>query len=89
MAWVWQGKSHRQGRLRVVSEELGLYGTPEAKVLFDRWVSEMEQAVLEFIQESGTIEPQKIAEHLNISSDSAQFFLNRLAGADSVGTTLP
>jgi len=36
-------------------------------VLFDRWVSEMEQAVLDFIQESGTIEPQKIAEHLSIS----------------------
>ena len=46
MAWVWQGETRRQGRLRVVSEELGLFGTPEAKVLFDRWVIEMEQAVL-------------------------------------------
>lgn len=63
----------------LISQELGLYGTPEAQVLFDQWVSRMGQAVLKFIRENGTTEPRKIAEHLSISLDSALFFLDRLA----------
>jgi len=68
----------------LISKELALCGTPEAKLLFERWVSEMEQAVLEFIRENGTVEGQKIAEHLSISPDSALFFLDRLSKSDKL-----
>ena len=61
-----------------ISEELGLYGTPEARALFDDWVSRMEQAVLACVREQGLTEPQEIAAHLEISSDSVLFFLDRL-----------
>ena len=63
----------------LISKELALYGTRQVRVIFNRWVSRMEQAVLAFVQENGTTEPQKIAEHLSISPDSALFFLDRLA----------
>lgn len=62
----------------VISEELGLYGTPEAQALFDDWASRMEQAVLACVREQGLTEPQEIAAHLQISSDSVLFFLDRL-----------
>ena len=62
----------------IISEELALYGTPEAQALFDDWASRMEQAVLACVQEQGLTEPQEIAAHLQISSDSVLFFLNRL-----------
>jgi len=61
-----------------ISEELGLYGTPEARALFDDWASRMEQAVLACIQEQSLTDPQEIAACLKISSDSVLFFLDRL-----------
>jgi len=62
----------------VISEELGLYGTPEARALFDDWASRMERAVMACVREQGLTEPQEIATHLEISSDSVLFFLDRL-----------
>jgi len=66
----------------VVSEELDLYGTPEARALFDDWASRMEQAVLACLREQGLTEPQEIAAHLKVSADSVLFFLDRLAGRE-------
>ena len=68
-----------------ISEELGLYGTPEARALFDNWAIWMEQAVLACVQEQGLTEPQEIAAHLKISSDSVLFFLDRLMTREEHG----
>lgn len=65
-------------QLILISQELALYGTPEARALFDNWASRMEQAVLACVRQQGLTEPQEIAAHLEISSDSALFFLDRL-----------
>ncbi|MCG2769720.1 MAG: hypothetical protein L6435_15280 [Anaerolineae bacterium] len=61
-----------------ISEELRLYGTPEAQALFDDWARRMEQAVLACVREQGLTKPQEIAAHLKISSDSVLFLLDRL-----------
>ncbi len=61
-----------------ISEELGLYGTPEARALFDDWASRMEQAVLVCVRQQGLTEPPEIAAPLEISSGSVLFFLGRL-----------
>jgi len=65
-------------QLIVISEELRLYGTPEAQALFDEWASRMEQAVLACMREQGLNDPQQIGAHLKVSSDSVLFFLDRL-----------
>lgn len=65
-------------QLILISQELALYGTPEARALFDNWASRMEQAVLACVRQQGLTEPQEIAAHLEISSDSVLFFLDRL-----------
>ncbi|MBL7184102.1 MAG: hypothetical protein ISS50_06595, partial [Anaerolineae bacterium] len=44
----------------------------------DDWASRMEQAVLVCVRQQGLTEPQEIAAHLEISSDSVLFFLDRL-----------
>jgi hypothetical protein len=59
--------------------ELAAYATPEVRALFEDWVREVEEAVLAFVQEQGTTDPQAIAEHLKISAESAIFFIGRLA----------
>ncbi|MBL7183776.1 MAG: hypothetical protein ISS50_04925 [Anaerolineae bacterium] len=61
-----------------ISEELGLYGTPDVRTLFDDWASRMEQAVLACVREQGLTDSQEIAAQLKISSDSVLFFLDRL-----------
>jgi len=65
-----------------ISKELRLYGTPEARALFDDWASRMEQAVLACVREQGLTEPQEIAARLEITSDSVLFFLDRLTRAE-------
>lgn len=70
------------------SSELAAYATPEVRALFEDWAREVEEAVLAFVREQGTTDPQAIAEHLKISAESAIFFVGRLAreGKLKIGT---
>ena len=72
-------------QLVLISQELDLHGTPQARALFDDWASRMEQAVLACVREQGLTEPQEIAAHLEISSDSVLFFLDRLMTREEHG----
>jgi hypothetical protein len=59
--------------------ELAAYATPEVRALFEDWMREVEEAVLAFVREQGTTDPQAIAEHFKISAESAVFFVGRRA----------
>ena len=68
-------------QLILIPRELALYGTPEAQALFGQWAGRMEQAVLACVREQGLTDPQEIAAHLETSSDSVLYFLDRLTRA--------
>ena len=59
----------------VEARKLGTYATPEVRTLFEDWVKGMEQAVLDFVGEAATTDPEEVAQHLKLSKESAIFFL--------------
>lgn len=63
----------------VEAQKLGTYATPEVRTLFEDWVKEMEQAVLDFVGEAATTDPEEVAQHFKLSKESAIFFLSKLA----------
>jgi hypothetical protein len=63
----------------VEARKLGTYATPEVRTLFEDWTKEMEQIVLDFVREAATPDPEEIARHLNLSKESALFFISKLA----------
>ncbi len=61
------------------ASQLAAYATPEVRALFEDWVQEVEETVLDFVNEQETADPQTIAAHLGLSVESATFFISRLA----------
>lgn len=59
--------------------ELASLATPEVRALFEDWAREQEGAVLAFIRQRGTTDPDEIATHLRFSKPSAVFFVSKLA----------
>ena len=60
------------------NKELAVSDAPEIKELFEEWVKSMEVSVLEFVKGKKKVSPQDIADHLNISPESAVFLVNKL-----------
>ena len=60
------------------NKELAVSAAPELKELFEEWVKSMETSVLEFVKGKKRVSPQDIADHLNISLESAVFLVNKL-----------
>lgn len=58
--------------------EMGSYATPEVRALFEDWVGEVENEIINFISQNGQSDPGMIAKKLHISEDSAVFFISRL-----------
>ena len=52
---------------------------PKVRALFEAWVQDVEAAVLAFVKERRTANPEDIATHLQISLKSAVFLVNKLA----------
>jgi len=61
------------------SSEMAAYATPELRGLFEEWLAQMEDEILQFIRENGTADAQKTAEHFKLSKESAAYCLSRLA----------
>ena len=61
------------------SSELASYATPEVRALFEEWSEQIENEIFNFIKETGTSGPDKLAEHFKLSKDSINFFLTKLA----------
>ena len=59
-------------------KEQAVSAAPELKELFEEWVKSMETSVLEFVKGKKRVNPQDIADHLNISLESSIFLINKL-----------
>jgi predicted transcriptional regulator len=53
--------------------------TPEMRQLFDEWIAQIEEEIMDFIGQSESIDVHKISEHFKLSDDSVASVLTRLA----------
>jgi hypothetical protein len=63
----------------VEARKLGAYATPEVRALFEEWIKGIEQMVLDFIRKTATTDAEEISRQLNLSKESALFFIGKLA----------
>lgn len=63
----------------VEARKLGAFATPELRTLFEEWIKETDKAVLDFVGQATNTDPEKVAQHLKLSKESAIFFLGKLA----------
>lgn len=61
------------------SQRLAVLATPEVQGLFEDWVEQIEQEILDYMKDRDTADISKISKHFKISKDSAYYFLTRLA----------
>ena len=61
------------------SSELATYATPEIRGLFEEWVGQLDNEVIDFVKKAKSTDPDQVAAHLKISRDSAVYLLSRLA----------
>ncbi|HXV78359.1 MAG TPA: hypothetical protein VEG60_00625 [Candidatus Binatia bacterium] len=57
------------------------------KTLFEDWERGMEQAVLDLIDKTDSTDLEQIAQHLQLSKESAIFLLTKLAREDKISIT--
>jgi hypothetical protein len=61
------------------SSELATFATPEIRGLFEEWVGQLDNEVLDFVKKTKSTDPDQVAAHLKISRESAVYLLSRLA----------
>ena len=61
------------------SSELATYATPEIRGLFEEWIAQLDNEVLDFVKKTKSTDPDQVAAHLKISRESAVYLLSRLA----------
>jgi hypothetical protein len=55
------------------------FATPELHRLFEEWVEQIEEEIVQFVDKAGNVDPEAIAEHFKLSKESVVFLLTRLA----------
>lgn len=61
------------------SSEIATFATPEVRQLFEEWVQQVDEEILNLVKGESVVSPDQIAEKLKISKSSAIYFLSRLA----------
>lgn len=61
------------------SQRIATLATPEVQGLFEDWVEQIEQEILEYLKDEDTVDIKDLANHFKISKDSAYYFLTKLA----------
>lgn len=61
------------------SSEIATFATPEVRQMFEDWAQQVDEEILNYVNESGSVDPEEIAAHLKISKNSVIYFLSRLA----------
>jgi hypothetical protein len=61
------------------SSKIATLSTPEVQGLFEDWVEQIENEIINFIKEKETYNIEEIAKNFKISKESAYYFLTRLA----------
>ncbi|MCF6188315.1 MAG: hypothetical protein L3J49_12690 [Desulfobulbaceae bacterium] len=59
--------------------ELASYSTPELRSLFDDWLSEIEQLLVDFVNTQKKSDPEQISARFNLQPGSVIFILSKLA----------
>jgi hypothetical protein len=66
------------------NNDIATFATPEVRQLFEDWVQQVDDEIINIIKTDNTITPEQIAEQLKISKDSVLYFLTRLAQKDKI-----
>lgn len=61
------------------SSTMAAYATPEVRGFFEEWAKAVEQEIFAFLKEKGKAIPSDISAKLNISEESALFFIGKMA----------
>ncbi len=61
------------------SSDIAEFATPEIRELFEEWVQEVDEEIMQYVKGKNSIDPDDIAKHLKISRKSAIYFISRLA----------
>jgi len=61
------------------SSEIATFATPEIRGLFEDWVQQMEEEILGFIQQTGSVDSGALSDKFKLSKESITYFLTRLA----------
>jgi RNA binding exosome subunit len=70
------------------SRELATFATPEIRGLFEEWVLQLDNEVIELIKKTKSTSPEEVANHLKISKDSAVYIISRLAQKGILSVTV-
>lgn len=60
------------------THELGSYATAELQILFDDWLRDTEQLILDFITIRNRVDPESIATHFKLKRESVIFIVSKL-----------
>jgi hypothetical protein len=66
---------------------MGSFATPEVRGLFEEWAKAVEEEILAFVKERGTVAPAGVALKLKISEESALFFIAKMAREKKLAIT--
>ncbi len=61
------------------SNEMAEYDKPELRGLFEDWLQQINEEILEYIKKEGKVIPENIAKKLNLSIESVNTILGKLA----------
>ncbi len=61
------------------SYELATYSTPELRGLFNDWLGEIEQEILEFFEDRDTVDPDEVSRRFKLGRESVIFIMSKLA----------
>jgi hypothetical protein len=59
--------------------DLAVSATPEVKQLFEDWIQQIDEEILDFVKKEESIDIDKTAEKFKLSKESVVYFLTRLA----------
>ncbi len=66
------------------SHRIATLATAEVQGLFEDWVEQIEQEMLEYLKDKDSVGIKDLAKNFKISKDSAYYFLTRLAQKDKI-----
>lgn len=61
------------------SHRVATLATPEVQGLFEDWVEQIEQEILDYLKDKDSVDIRALANRFKISKDSAYYFMTKLA----------
>ncbi len=61
------------------SNEMAEFATPELRRLFEEWLQLINEEILHFLKDEDSIDPKIIAKKFNLSEESVNYILGKLA----------